>query len=312
MGLFACDNTLVIMEDYEFTLRGMIKHQLIHLWNLKSLDRIYDLDFLDVVDLDAVLNEDITNIHVCQLIIADNKLAVNLYFDMNGDRIFQTHFWKLDTLHPSADNIHHWTKIDYNPGDRIYGELHMNSNFFCGKVEEDEREIKIRVFNFEDISKESVRNIEHGLQRYVTSYLDWKLEQGMSNRFAMFNKVSEILQVFDFSVEHTSCIFQVDFSHLDNLEYLTIASFYLGKMILVKRFWDEDYNDYVFSFVIVNEQGDVVEGNKQMYKGYLDVEASYHVDINGVLAFTNEDGEEHDNANGAEDDEKLQRVHFYH
>ena len=146
---------------------------------------------------------------------------------------------------------------------------------------------------------------------FFTVYIETG-QQTANTKISITTVASTVTGRWRVSVENTSCIFQVDFSHLDNLEYLTFASFYLGKMILVKRFWDEDYNDYVFSFVIVNEQGDVVEGNKQMYKGYLDVEASYHVDINGVLAFTSVFGDEMDYDAEVEDDEKLQSIYFYY
>merc|ERR1712098_187760 len=226
----------------------------------------------------------------------------------NGERCFQTQFWRLNTRSPSSDNVNFWTKIDSRSDDKINGKLHMNSKFFCGKFNygfEDDSEINLAVFNFEDLTKVTVKNT--GIRGLAKHFFDEKLEQGMSNKFAIYNRYSKILKVYDFDNENTSCDFQIDFStHFGNDEYkLTLASFFMGKIMMVKTFFDTNEQSNFLSFVIVNEDGNVIDGNKQeyeQYEDYFDGDATYHVDINGVLAFTNE----HDPY------ETFQRIHHYY
>ena len=68
----------------------------------------------------------------------------------------------------------------------------------------------------------------------------------------------------------------------------------------------------------VNEVGDVIDGNIQSYMGYFDKEvafidkgAVYHIDINGVLAYTNKH-EIFEEEDGVEEEEEYKRIHFYH
>jgi len=320
LKLFAHGNTLVILREVEVKTEAevdeMITFQKIHLWSLKAMDHVTDLNLLDVLKLDAENDEDITFFGVNWLIIADNKLAVNLFYDTKEQRLFQTHFWKLDTLSPSADNIHHWTKLDHN-SDKEMDTIHMNSKFFCGRFES-RPEIKLRVFNFEDFTKVSVKNT--GIKERCQFNCIEELEQGLSNKFAIFNECSNILQVYDFNNENTSFEFQIDFSVRigDPDCSLTLANFFLGKMMLVKTFYDNNEQEYLFSFIIVNEVGDVIDGNTQSYMGYFDKEvafidkgAVYHIDINGVLAYTNKH-EIFEEEDGVEEEEEYKRIHFYH
>jgi len=319
MELFACDNTLVILRDCEEEMISdeTILYKKIHLWNLKSLDHVSDLNFVDVVKRDAANNGDITFVGVDWLNVRDNKLAVKLFFDLNGQRIFQTHFWKLNTLSPSAENIHHWTKLDEN----LNHWMHMNSKFICGRFET-QPEIKLKVWNFEDLTKVSL--LDTGLKQCYQFICVEKLEEGLSNKFAIFIKYDWMLQVYDLNSENTSFEFQIDFSAYigDNDYSLTLASFFLGKMMLVKTFYDSNEQEYLFSFIIVNEDGDVIDGNTQKYEGYFDKEeafidqdASYHIDINGVLVYTNKHDiykYEYSDDDEDEDEEEFKIIHFYH
>ena len=88
----------------------------------------------------------------------------------------------------------------------------------------------------------------------------------------------------------------------------------------VKTFYENNEQEYLFSFIIVNKDGDVIDGNTQKYKGYFDKEeafidkgAVYHIDVNqwsnNEWNIRHEIFEEED---GVEVEKEFKRIHFYH
>ena len=175
-------------------------------------------------------------------------------------RIDHSQLWKIDTLDPSVGNISHWTTVKHDE-DNVNGRMHMNSRFFCVAFQDySSSEAKLHIFNFDDLSEHSTKvfGIATSSEDYRDFY-DFLMEDGMSNKIAVFDKRRKILNVFQLDDLEAQGI-QVDLSGSD----IMMSNFLMGKIMLIKGDFDSRNSEDAESsqFLIVTEDGDVIEGNK--------------------------------------------------
>ena len=137
----------------------------------------------------------------------------------------------------------------------------MNSRFFCVAFQDyPSSEAKLHIFNFDDLSEHSTKvfGIATSSETYWDFY-DFLMEDGMSNKIAVFDKRRKILNVFQLDDLEAQGI-QVDLSGSD----IMMSNFLMGKIMLIKGDFDNRNSEEAkFSqFLIVTEDGDVIEGNK--------------------------------------------------
>ena len=191
--------------------------------------------------------------------MTDDKLQVFLFCD---GRIDHSQLWKIDTLDPSVGNIIHWTTVKHDEDeDKPDCYMYMNSRFFCvAFTYYSSSEAKLHIFNFDDLSEHSTKVIGYKSEDYDDfNFYDILMEDGMSNKIAVFDKSRKILNVFQLDDLEAQGI-QVDLSGSD----IMMSNFLMGKIMLIKGDFDNRNSEEAkFSqFLIVTEDGDVIEGNK--------------------------------------------------
>ena len=175
-------------------------------------------------------------------------------------RIDHSQLWKIDTLDPSVGNIIHWTTVKHDE-DKGDCAMYMNSRFFCVAFQDyPSSEAKLHIFNFDDLSEHSTKVFgKVSPSECYWDFYDFLMEDGMSNKIAVFDKRSKILNVFQLDDIEAQGI-QVDLSGSD----IKMSNFLMGKIMLIKG----DFGNRMsleaerFQFLIVTEDGDVIEGNK--------------------------------------------------
>ena len=114
-------------------------------------------------------------------------------------RIDHSQLWKIDTLDPSVGNIIHWTTVKHDEDeDKPDCYMYMNSRFFCVSFTDlSSSEAKLHIFNFDDLSEHSTKVIGYKSEDYDDfNFYDILMEDGMSNKIAVFDKSRKILNVF--------------------------------------------------------------------------------------------------------------------
>ena len=177
-------------------------------------------------------------------------------------RIDHSQIWKIDTLDPSVGNIIHWTTVKHDEDeDKNDCYIYMNSRFFCVSFTDFfSLEAKLHIFNFDDLSEHSTKVIGYKSEDYnFWDFYDILLEDGMSNKIAVFDKSRKILNVFQLDDLEAQGI-QVNLSGSD----IMMSNFLMGKIMLIKGDFDNRNSEEakVSQFLIVTEDGDVIEGNK--------------------------------------------------
>jgi len=233
----------------------------IMVWNLKTVQNVSELNFRGkALEFTGDRND---RINLEDIAIGRHKLAVHLeIYDDYTLKHRITQIWKLNTNNPSTENIHYWTTIehdlDFGFSFMVEGKLLMNSKLLCLKASEiDESENFLNVFLIDDLSTSTTTRV----RKFWFRDLQTDIEEGFSNRIAVFNRQDNILKVYKFFDDNDVFCLDVNLNPVGvsiNRGSLMMANFLMGKIIFILKSESQFHQ-----CIIVTEEGEVIEGNKQ-------------------------------------------------
>jgi len=251
------DQTLVI-KDYD----NDSKDGRIMVWNLKTFQNVSELNFRGKAF--EFTGDRYCRIDLVNIAIGRHKLAVHL--EIRGKFGFElqhriTQIWMLDTDNPSTENIHYLTTIEHDLGfmNEAEGKLSMNSKLLCLQANKIfEREIFLNVFLIDDLSTSTTTSIG----RFWFRDFQIDIEEGFSNRIAVFNRQDNILKVYKFFDDNDVFCLDVNLNPVVSMNpgSLLMANFLMGKIMFISNSVRQ------FQCIIVTEEGEVIEGNKQEFQ----------------------------------------------
>jgi len=249
-------------EDDQVEYFSYFSQHKILVWNHETLQCVSELNFHDIVQGFTGEQFDKMEVEIDQIAISRGKLAVNItawteYFEVGR---YLTIIWILNTEDPSIESIEHMTTIEHIVPN-AFG-LFMNTNLLCHtKRTSDPRGIKIHVLNIEDLNCHLAAVLAYEKGNYVTDY-DIRFDEDYSKKLVVLTKMDNILHVHTFSTEFDTVSLKINLNHLvvNTPGKLWMANFLKGKIMLILR------SDFQFQCIIVTENGEVVEGNKQMFQ----------------------------------------------
>jgi len=238
------DQTLII-KDYDSIM----------VWNLKTDQNVSELNFRGkAFEFTGDRN---CRIGLVDFAIGRHKLALHLAIrSEHRVQLRITQIWKLDTDNPSTENIHYWTTIEHDYGFIVEGKLFMNSKLLCLQANKTGG-IILNVFLIDDLSTSTTTSIES----FWFRALQTDIEEGFSNRIAVFRKLDNILKVYKFFDDNDVFCLEIDLSPVVSMNpgSLLMANFLMGKIMFIFKRQEKRQ----FQCIIVTEEGEVIEGNKQ-------------------------------------------------
>jgi len=232
----------------------------IMVWNLKTVQNVSELNFRGkAIEFTGDRND---RINLEDIAIGRHKLAVHL--EIRSEYKVQpriTQIWKLDTDNPSSENIHYWTTIehDHDLGFMDEGKLLINSKLLCLQAKKiGESEIFLNVFLIDDLSTSTTTRV----RKFWFRDLQTDIEEGFSNRIAVFNRQDNILKVYKFFDDNDVFCLDVNLNPVVSMNpgSLLMANFLMGKIMFISNSVRQ------FQCIIVTEEGEVIEGNKQEFQ----------------------------------------------
>jgi len=227
----------------------------IMVWNLKTVQNVSELNFRGkAFEFTGDRN---CRIDLVDIAIGRHKLAVHLairdkFTYRTQHRI--TQIWKLDTDNPSTENIRYWRTIEHDLGFMDEGKLFMNSKLLCLQANKTGG-IILNVFLIDDLSTSTTTSIES----FWFRALQTDIEEGFSNRIAVFRKLDNILKVYKFFDDNDVFCLEIDLSPVVSMNpgSLLMANFLMGKIMFILKSVSQ------FQCIIVTEEGEVIDGNRQ-------------------------------------------------
>ena len=88
------------------------------------------------------------------------------------------------------------------------------------------------------------------------------IEEGSSNRIAVFNKSCNVLNVYKFFDDNDAFCQTINLDYIGSMNpgRLTMANFLMGKIMFILK------SERQFQCIIVTEEGEIIEGNKQEFQ----------------------------------------------
>jgi len=250
------DQTLVIEEYDNDPNDGRLM-----VWNLKTVQNVSELNFRGkAFEFTGDRN---CRIDLVDIAIVRHKLAVHL---LTRDKVTNrlqhriTQIWKLDTDNPSTENIHYWTTIehdlDFGFMYQVEGKLLMNSKLLSLQVSKfAKNECYLNVLLIDDPSTSTTTSFERGLPHDFQT----DIEEGFSNRIAVFHWKDNSLKVYKFFDGNDVCCLVVNLNPVVSMNRgrLRMANFLMGKIMFILQSVSQ------FQCIIVTEEGEVIDGNRQ-------------------------------------------------
>ena len=131
-----------------------------------------------------------------------------------GETDYHVLFWKLDTLEPSEDNINFLTRLKISPWSRwtLSYKLHLNDIFVCID-DDDDPERKMMVINLVDHNDDTKHKmIQFDTDDFDLGINDITIEEGESNRIALFKKTEMVFKLFN--LESGLCMMNMDLMYI--------------------------------------------------------------------------------------------------
>ena len=250
----------------------------IMVWNHETYDLTSELNFHEkaIEFIGGRGQSDVdTHIEVRDVAIGRHTLAVNFQSrSVYGVQCF-TQIWKLDTEHPDAENLRYCSTVGHGFSEKIVcNKLFINSKILCFQASKG-FELFLQVFlnDADDHSFKTTISIGQG----SGSNFNIKLDEGISKKIAVFNKLENTLKIYTFfSDTDTNCL-EISLSHIlvGNPGRLVMANFLMGKLMFIL----EGSNQ--FQCIIVTEEGEVIEGNNHVVQ--LDVVREVPYSAEGIV-----------------------------
>merc|ERR1719342_888533 len=133
----------------------------------------------------------------------------------------------------------------------------MNSKLLSLQVSKINKESFLNVFLIDDPSTSTTTSVERGLPHHFQT----DIEEGFSNRIAVFRKLDNSLKVYKFFDDNDVFCLDVNLNPVGvsiNRGSLMMANFLMGKIIFILKSESQFHQ-----CIIVTEEGEVIEGNKQ-------------------------------------------------
>merc|ERR1719378_679692 len=129
----------------------------------------------------------------------------------------------------------------------------MNSKLLCLQANKTSG-IFLNVFLIDDLSTSTTTNIG----RFWFSDIQIDIEEGFSNRIAVFNRQDNILKLYKFFDDNDDFCLDVNLNPVVSMNpgSLLMANFLMGKIMFISNSVRQ------FQCIIVTEEGEVIEGNK--------------------------------------------------
>jgi len=252
------DQTLVI-KDYD----NDSKDGRIMVWNLKTFQNVSELNFRGKAF--EFTGDRYCRIDLVNIAIGRHKLAVHL--EIRGKFGFElqhriTQIWMLDTDNPSTENIHYLTTIEHDLRFMEGGEgkLLMNSKLLSLQVNKISGAF-LNVFLIDDPSTSTTTSVGRDLLHHFQT----DIEEGFSNRIAVFHKSSNnSLKIYKFFDDNNVFCLDVNLNPVVSMNpgSLLMANFLMGKIMFIFNRREKRQ----FQCIIVTEEGEVIEGNKQEFQ----------------------------------------------
>merc|ERR1712098_255530 len=260
----ASDQTLVftLQEKFEISDDDQFFARRIIVWNHETSRYVSELNYKEKVAKPSYINEvEVRVEHIC---LAGGKLAVNLSVktEQSVTYKYQTQIWMLDTADPSAENIQHLTTIDNELLDEegnIFGML-MNSKLICFAIYSyTSKKVLLQVFLVDFFLFKTTTIVGEIEEDFNELDCDIEIEEESSYKIVVFNGKRNLLKVYKFDGTNDALCLEIDLNHLivNGHGALWMTNFLRGKIMLTKDFESK------FQCVIVTENGEVIEGNKQ-------------------------------------------------
>jgi len=243
-------------DDYcSMTYEGFSRKKIV-VWNHETLEFITELDINEEKVLEFAGEEYNGNDIIINCIgMAGNKLVVNLLVeDVECEDRFLIQIWKLDPEITSHENFSYLTTINHNLESGCVTGMFMNSNLLClANRTHPEEKLILHVFHFDDLSLRSTTVLEDPQRE--SHHIS--IEEG-SYKIAVLEMWNNKLNVFKFEAANEPICLKIDLNYLvKNPGSMFLANFLMGKIMLINQSGSQ------FQCIIVNEDGEVVEGNRQ-------------------------------------------------
>jgi len=233
------------------------------IWNHETLHYVCGVKVLEKLNEFTSHNSDGEDFEVQHFAMAGGKLVVNIavtYEDLPRLKRDYTQIWKLDTENPSLDNLHYLTTIDHDwrEDEGYVIDMFLNSKILGFAIHKHNEEILLSVFVFinDDVS--------YRASTVVGEILDCDIlfDANFSNNFAVFNNKRNLLNVYKFDGTSLGINLVIDLSNIvcKDSDDLLIANYMMGKIMLFHK------SDSQFQSIIVNEDGEVIEGTRQTFQ----------------------------------------------
>jgi len=256
------------------------------IWNHETLQLIHCLNENSFKTAMGLTQEELHThkIDVSEIALAEDKLAVFLEIWVERKLIScQAQIWMLDTAEPSTANIRIWKTIEYDDAFGRYRypisiDVHamvMNSKLLCLAImQRMENKLVLDFLLFDDLSR-------HTDLVYETDDFDLVIDDEGSKRVSVLDKQRFILKVYKFDgANGSTCVRIVNLSkYAKDSGVLRLNRFMMGKAVLIHC------SDGKFKCILVNEDGDVIEGTNQLLKY---PHREFFVNTNEIVALTSD------------------------
>merc|ERR1719394_817346 len=135
----------------------------------------------------------------------------------------------------------------------------MNSKLLCLQANKKRgEEIFLNVFLIDDLSTSTTTSVGKGLLHLFQT----DIEEGFSNRIAVFRKLDNSLKVYKFFDDNDVFCLEIDLNPVVSMNpgSLLMANFLMGKIMFILK------SESQFQCIIVTEEGEVIKGNKQEFQ----------------------------------------------
>ena len=253
-------------DEPEYRGKEYYRGSRIIVWNHETLHHVSDVNVLEKLNEFTFYESTGNDFDVVHFAMANGKLAVNIeVIYENSPRLKQglTQIWKLDTEDPSTENIHYLTTINHGwRGDeRFIFDMFMNSKLLGIVLQNPDEEtlLSLSVYLHDDPSFHTTSVIQE-IEDFGD--VDIILDTEFSNKIAVLHKRRNLLKVYKFDGSNIGIHLEIDLSRIvvKESDVLLIANYMVGKIMIINE------SDGQFQNIIVTEDGEVVEGNKQMFQ----------------------------------------------
>ena len=283
-GMQVHDKTLAVLVEMEPYGDGM---HTVYIWNHETQQFIHSLNENSFKTAMGLTQEELHThwIWASKIALAEDKLAVFLEIWVERKLIScQAQIWALDTAEPSTANIRVWKTIEYH--DDAYGrsqvrEMVMNSKLLCLAImPRMENKLVLDFLLFDDLSRQTDIVFEANDLVFEANF-DLVMDDEGSKRVSVLDKHRFILKVYKFDGANVStCVRIVNLSqYAKDSGVMRLNRFMMGKAVLIHC------SDGKFKCILVNEDGDVIEGTNQLLKY---PHREFFVNTNEIVALTSD------------------------